>query len=493
MRTRFPPSPTGMLHIGALRTALFNYLIARQEKGTFILRIEDTDREREVAGAVENFLHTLHWAGLDPDEGVILKEGTIAEKGPYGPYIQSKRFELYRTYVQELIDKGYAYYAFDTKEDLDRMREEQAAAGNPAPKYDASMRMRMKNSLTMPAWKAQIDEGKPYAVRMKIPEGNVVRFNDEIRGAVEFRGMEIDDQILLKSDGFPTYHLANVIDDHLMKIDMVIRGEEWLSSTPKHLLLYEYFGWPAPRFAHVPLLLNPGGGKLSKRQGDVSVSDYIDKGYLPEALLNFVALLGWNPGTTQELFTLEELIEAFSLERVQKGGAVFDATRLDWFQGQWMRKMSSKEFSDRIRGIVAEVYPAAGKDPDFPARAALIQERITFFHEAPAMLAYYYEEPEVDLELIASKKQKLDPKLAKEMIDLLITNLETLQDWTEDSLSKTLFALCDAKDIKKGQLLWPLRAVLTGLPFSPGAFEIAAALGKEKTMERLRKARKVME
>ena len=488
MRTRFAPSPTGMLHIGGLRTALYAYLIAKQTDGKFILRIEDTDQVRTVDGAVENILRTLHWAGLDPDEGVMMKDGLVTEVGAHGPYTQSKRFELYTKHANELIEKGFAYYAFDTKEDLDHMREAESAAGNAAPKYDSSVRMRMKNSLTLPEaeWKKKLEDGEPYVIRMLIPEGNVIRFQDEIRGKIEFKGMEVDDQILIKSDGFPTYHLANVVDDHLMDINMVIRGEEWLSSTPKHLLLFEYFGWPAPRYAHVPLLLNADRSKLSKRQNDVAAEDYIDKGYLPETLINFLVLLGWNLGSTQELFTMTELIEAFSLERVQKGGAVFDPERLIWFQGQWMRNFSPEDFAARIQPLVAEVYPEAAGDPLFAARAALIQDRITFFPEAPEMLSYYYSEPRADMELIASKKQKLDEALAKEVIGLLIEKLEPFEDWTEDALKEFLFALADEKELKKGQLLWPLRAILTGLPFSPGAFEVAAALGKEKTIERLK-------
>ena len=490
MRTRFPPSPTGLLHIGALRTALFNFLIAKQKGGTFILRIEDTDQTREVEGAVEDFLKALSWTGLNPEEGVVLCDGVISETGTHGPYTQSKRFDLYKEHAQKLLDCGFAYYAFDTTEELDAMRKQEQEAGNPAPKYDASVRMRMKNSLTMEEseWKALLDCGAPYVIRMKIPEGDTVRFADAIRGKVEFKGMEIDDQILIKSDGFPTYHLANVVDDHHMEIDMVIRGEEWLSSTPKHLLLYQYFGWDAPEFAHVPLLLNPGGGKLSKRQGDVAVADYMEKGYLPEALINFIALLGWNPGTTEELFTLEELVEAFSLDRIQKGGAVFDVTRLDWFQGQWMRKFSPEEFAERITPIVAEKYPEAATDPHFATRAALIQERITFFHEAPEMLSFYYEEPAIDKELIVSKKQKLDEDLTKQMITLLLETLEPVDDWSDENLKEVLFAVCDEKELKKGQFLWPLRAILTGLPFSPGAYEVAAALGKEQTLKRLKRA-----
>lgn len=488
MRTRFAPSPTGMLHIGGLRTALFAYLVAKQTDGTFILRIEDTDQQRTVDGAVENILRTLHWAGLDPDEGVMMREGLVTQEGTHGPYIQSERFDLYTAHAKQLVEKGFAYYAFDSKEDLDHMRETESAAGNAAPKYDASVRMRMKNSLTLPEeeWKKKMEDGEPYVIRMQIPEGNVIRFQDEIRGKVEFKGVEIDDQILIKSDGFPTYHLANVVDDHLMDINMVIRGEEWLSSTPKHLLLFQYFGWPAPRYAHVPLLLNADRSKLSKRQNDVAAEDYIDKGYLPETLINFLVLLGWNSGDTQEIFTMQELIDTFSLERVQKGGAVFDLERLNWFQGQWIRNFTPEDFAARIQPLVAKVYPEALSDPQFALRAGLIQDRITFFPEAPEMLSYYYAEPKADMELIASKKQKLDEKLAKEVIALLIEKLEPVTNWTEDCLKDLLFALADEKELKKGQLLWPLRAVLTGLPFSPGAFEVAAALGKEKTIERLK-------
>lgn len=490
MRTRFAPSPTGMLHIGGVRTALFAYLIAKQTDGKFILRIEDTDQERTVDGAVENILQTLHWAGLDPDEGVLLRDGLVTEEGAKGPYTQSKRFDIYHKHAELLIEKGHAYYAFDTKEDIDAMRTRESTEGNAAPKYDASVRMHMKNSLTLPEieWKQLLQDGVPYVIRMRIPDGNVVQFTDDIRGKVEFRGIEIDDQILIKSDGFPTYHLANVVDDHLMDIDIVIRGEEWLSSTPKHLLLFEFFGWNAPRYAHVPLLLNADRSKLSKRQNDVAAKEYQDKGYLPEALINFLVLLGWNPGDTKELFTMQELIESFSLERIQKGGAVFDLARLDWFQGQWMRSMDAKTFAARIQPIVSAVYPDAATDDRFMERAALIQERILFDTEAPEMLSYYYAEPAVNTALIISAKQKLDKEIVQQVLGILIETLEPIEEWTQENLHTILFTIAEEKNIKKGQLLWPLRAILTGLPFSPGAFEVAAALGKEKTMERLRRA-----
>jgi len=492
MRTRFPPSPTGFLHIGGLRTALYSYLIAKQTGGTFYLRIEDTDQARAVEGAVENILRTLHWADLDPDEGVVMRDGQVTQEGNKGPYIQSERFELYRKYANELLEKGFAYYAFDTKEDLDRMREEESKAGVAAPKYDASMRMRMKNSLTLPAeeTKKLLDAGEPYAIRMKVPEGNVIRFTDDIRGNVEFKGMEVDDQILIKSDGFPTYHLAHVVDDHLMETDIVIRGEEWLSSTPKHLLLFEYFGWQAPRYAHVPLLLNKDKTKLSKRQNDVAAEDYMKEGYLPEAMLNFLAMLGWNPGTTQELFSLAELIEAFSLERVQKAGAVFDPERLLWFQGQWMRRFTSDELIERMLPVVSAKYPEAAKDPRLAERVALIQERITFLKEAPEMLSYFYEEPAVNMDIIANPKQKVEAVDVPKYLEMILEVLESIdeKEWNPEHLKELLLAAVEKNGVKNGQLLWPLRAVLTGLPFSPGAFEVAAALDKQTVLKRVKHA-----
>ncbi len=520
MRTRFAPSPTGFLHVGGLRTALYAYLMARQGNGKFLVRIEDTDQERSVEGAVENMLRTLQWAGLDPDEGVTLEKGMIVQKGSRGPYIQSERLELYRKYAEQLLESGAAYYAFDAKEELDAMRDDLLRSGNPAPRYDATVRMRMKNSLSLPEEevRAKLQNGEPYVIRMKTDPNRSVTFRDDIRGEVTFQGHTVDDQVLLKSDGFPTYHLAHVVDDHLMDIDIVIRGEEWLSSLPKHLLLFEAFGWNVPRYAHVPLLLNKDRSKLSKRQNDVSAEDYIARGYLPEALLNFLALLGWNPGTTQEVFSLPELIEQFSLERVQKAGAIFDLEKLDWLQGQWIRKFSAEEFSARIRPIVSGVYAAAAGDQQFAQKASLIQERITFFHEAPAMLAFFYEEPRISIELLANRKQKITKEMLPEILKILIETLERIpqEKWNEENLKAEIEKRAAAKlraapqvpaagaaplkerdahveesaglPLTIGQLLWPLRAALTGLPFSPGAYEVAVALDRATTLQRLKKA-----
>jgi len=492
MRTRFAPSPTGFLHVGTLRTALYAYLIAKQTEGNFILRIEDTDRERHVEEATENILRTLHWAGLHPDEGVMMRNGVVVQEGAKGPYIQSERLDIYKKYANQLLGDGYAYYAFDTKEEIDQMRNEQAQAGISAPKYDASVRMRMKNALTLSEDEVQekLRAEEPFVIRMKMPDMTDVTFSDDIRGKVTFNTKELDDQVLLKSDSFPTYHLAHVVDDHLMDINLVMRGEEWLSSLPKHILLFEALGWKPPRYAHVPLLLNKDRTKLSKRQGDVAVEDYIEKGYLPQALINFIALLGWNPGSEEEIFSLEGLADAFSLVRVQKGGAVFDTEKLDWLQGQWIRRMPPEEFTEEVQTMTAKKYPAAKSDPSFDKKAALIHDRITFLKEAPKMLSYFYEDPNVSPALLANEKQKVTEEMLPEVLLLLTTTLEEVQEdeWIEEILKEKLFALAGEKDFKKGQILWPLRAALTGLPFSPGAFEVAAVLGKKETLARLEKA-----
>ncbi|MBU0766270.1 glutamate--tRNA ligase [Patescibacteria group bacterium] len=486
MRTRFAPSPTGFLHVGGLRTALYAYLMAKQNKGKFILRIEDTDQERSVIGATENILEVLQWAGLDPDEGVMLDQGIVSEKGNRGPYIQSQRLEIYQKYAKELLENGHAYPCFCSSERLDQMRKDQQAH-KQAPMYD-----RMCLSLSEEEVKKKLKAGDPHVLRLKIPQSEKITFTDDIRGLLTFQGHTVDDQVLLKSDGFPTYHLAHVVDDHLMDIELVIRGEEWLSSIPKHLLLFQCLGWKPPRYAHVPLLLNKDKTKLSKRQNAVATHEYMDKGYLPEALINFLALLGWNPGSTQEIFSLKELTDAFSLERVQKGGAIFDTEKLDWLQGQWIRNMDSEEFAQRIRPTVEEKFPAAKDDKEFTKKAALIQERMTFFTEAPEMLSYYYEEPTVTKDLLANEKQKVTEDMLGEVLKLLTATLEKIPEdkWIEDSLKEILFSLAEDKDYKKGQILWPLRAALTGLPYSPGAFEVAVALGKAKTMERLKSALK---
>lgn len=492
MRTRFAPSPTGSLHVGGLRTALYSYLMAKQTEGTFMLRIEDTDQAREVAGAVDVILRGLEWGGITVEEGVIMKDGVITQTGSKGPYKQSERLSIYREHVEKLLEAGHAYCAFDTTEELERMRTEEQARGNPAPSYNARIRARMKNSLTLPPEEVmkRLESGEKYVIRMKVDPDQTVTFDDDIRGNVSFEGKTIDDTVLLKGDGFPTYHLAHVVDDHLMDIDLVIRGEEWLSSLPKHLLLFRYLGWTPPRYAHVPLLLNKDKTKLSKRQNSVSVEEYMSKGYLPEAMINFLAMLGWNNGTTQELFTMDELIKEFSIERVQKAGAIFDLDKLNWLQGQWIRKLTLDEFVSRIRPQVEAVHPAAADDPHFNKKAALIQERITFFHEAPDMLGYFYSDPTASTELMANKKQKVEeadlPMLLATLEEILTAIPES--EWTAERILTDVKAAMEPKNLKLGQLLWPLRALLTGRDYSPGAVEVAEVLGKETTMRRLNAA-----
>lgn len=483
MRTRFAPSPTGSLHIGGLRTALYSWLVAKQTDGKFFLRIEDTDQAREVAGAVDVILKGLHWANIDPEEGVVMIDGVPGETGTKGPYFQSKRLPLYKEYADQLIAGGHAYHCFCTPERLEEMRNKQSAL-HQAPMYD-----RHCVKLTPDEVKEKITAGERHVIRLKVPREETITFDDDVRGTVSFMGKTIDDQVLLKSDGFPTYHLAHVVDDHLMETDLVIRGEEWLSSLPKHLLLFRMLGWTPPRYAHVPLLLNKDKSKLSKRQNSVSVEEYIEKGYLPEAMLNFLAMLGWNSGTTQELFTLEELVDQFTLARVQKAGAIFDTEKLDWLQGQWMRKLTTAEFVKRILPLVVVEYPEAGKDPHFEKKAALIQERITFFKEAPEMLGFFYREPTVTIDLIASQKQKIEAADVPRYIKILTELLEPIEEkkWNVETIEAVIRGALEKEGVKLGQLLWPLRAALTGREYSPGAFEVAEVLGKEETMKRLKK------
>ncbi len=480
MRTRFAPSPTGYLHIGSLRTALFSYLLAKKHGGVFFLRIEDTDRERHVDDATKHLTKMLAWAGIPPTEGVLLEHEEVVQKGTHGPYVQSERLPIYKEYVKKLIDAGHAYRCFCTKERLEDMRKSQEERHMP-PMYD-------RECVGIPKEEsAERAKKESHVIRMLIPRGEKVEFRDLIRGKVEFASNTLDDQVLLKSDGFPTYHLAHVVDDHLMETDVVIRGEEWLPSLPKHLLLFKSFGWKPPEYAHVPLLMNPGGGKLSKRQGDVSVEAFIEKGYLREAILNFIALLGWNPGTAQDIFSLEELTTQFSIERVHKGGAVFDTTKLDWLQGQWMRKFSPSDFAERIRPIVGARYSEALSDPKFEEKAKLIQERITFFPEAQDMMSYFYEEPTVTVELLASEKQKIKKEDLPKIFDILTDALSGIseEEWSLEKITATLESAITSSGFKKGQILWPLRAALTGREYSPGAYEVAAILGQKKTLERL--------
>ncbi len=487
IRTRFAPSPTGYLHIGGLRTALYDYLFARHSGGKFLLRIEDTDQKRAVEGAVESLIKTLRWAGLDYDEGPVVG-------GEHEPYVQSERTELYRKYADELLEKGAAYRCFCTSERLDEMRKGQEAK-HLAPKYD---RKCLKLS------QSEIDKllavDTPFVIRQKIPETGEVKWNDLVRGEVSFKCDTVDDQVLLKSDGFPTYHLANVVDDHDMKISHVIRGEEWLSSTPKHILLYQALGWTPPEFAHLPLLLNKDRSKLSKRQGDVAVEDYIAKGYLPEAIINFIALLGWHPGSneTQEIFSLQELIEKFSLSKVHKAGAVFDLEKLDWINWQWRRRKFDEqpgEKTEKLLKLCEEFLPEEFKeDKDFLKRCLLTVEEkaIKSPREVEQNIKFYFNEPgKIDPALIANPKMKVDAEIAKKALDAVIKSLENFGDFgNPDAIKEHLLKVVAELGLKNGQVFWPARVALTSEQFSPGVFEVLYALGKEKALLRLKNALK---
>ncbi len=472
IRVRFAPSPTGYLHVGGLRTALYNYLFARKNKGTFVLRIEDTDRTRLVDGAVENLIATLSWAGLTFDEGPTVG-------GNFGPYVQSERLEIYRDHARKLLSQGKAYYAFDTPEELEEMRKTQEKMRVP-PKYD-----RRALRLSETEVKSKLDAGVPHVVRMKIPETSTIVVDDIVRGRVEFVSDRLDDQILLKSDGFPTYHLANVVDDHLMGITHVIRGEEWLSSTPKHVLLYEYFSWEMPAFAHLPLLLNPDKSKLSKRQGDVAVEDYRQKGYFPEALLNFVALLGWNPGDERELFNLETLVDEFSLERVGKSGAVFNLEKLQWMNTQHLRLMTDDQLFGLLEPYLEKAHLGSLHREYVLKVIHLMKERVDRVEEFISFGGYFFADPEsYDNQ---AKKKNWKPESSTYLTEA-ISSIRGLNTYDEKSIEDVVRTIAERHGVGAGKLIHPLRLALTGLGMGPGLFELMAVLGKETCLRRLERA-----
>lgn len=474
VKTRFAPSPTGYLHVGGLRTALYSYLFARQNKGIFALRIEDTDQKRYVEGAVESLENALKFFDLNWDEG---------------PIFQSKRTEIYMKYARELVLGGHAYPCFCSPERLDEMRKEQEAKKQP-PKYD-----RLCLNLSEAEIKARTEAGETYVIRQRIPQEDLF-FHDLVRGDMQFHGKDIDDQVLIKSDGYPTYHLANVVDDHEMEVTHVIRGEEWLPSTPKHIWLYQAIGWTPPAFAHLPLLLNPDRSKLSKRQGDVAAEDFIKKGYLKEAMINFIAFMGWNPGTEEELFTLDQLVERFSLDRVQKAGAIFNLEKLDWLNGQYIRQKSTEELGDLI-------LPFLQKEPWYKDELVLrlspeqkksfvssVQLRMkTLADAAPMLKPFLLSELDYDFNLFYSEKMKVDKAMTVLALENSIPALEALEDYSnEESIKECLVKVIEKLGVKNGQLLWPLRVALTNEQFSPGTFELIHVMGKELTLKRLKTA-----
>ena len=505
-RVRFAPSPTGYLHVGGLRTALYNYLFAKRQGGVYALRIEDTDQSRFVEGAVESLFRSLTSLGVRHDEGIFLADPSlqdvtraserypdIVERGAYGPYIQSERLPLYRQYADELVASGKAYHCFCSSERLEEMRALQMAEKR-APKYDRHCRNLGEEEVA-----SRLAAGTPSVIRLSVPDDRDIVFQDSVRGEVKISTNAFDDQVLIKSDGFPTYHLANVVDDHLMHITDVIRGEEWLPSTPKHILLYEAFGWIAPRFAHLPLLLNPDKSKLSKRQGDVAVEDYLAKGYLKEALVNFVAFLGWNPGhgETQEIFSLEELVEKFDLANVHKAGAVFDMQKLDWLNGEYIKRLPIDElFARALPFFESKDFFRVWQTthPDIDTRTAFLKRVLVIEQDRLAKLSdvgeqnpfFFSATLDYDRDLLRWKENAdADTSAAlSRALELLEGASESV--WSDHAALEKL--LLDAAGEKRGDFLWPLRVALSGVAKSPSPFDCAWVLGREASLERLREA-----
>jgi len=490
VRVRFAPSPTGPLHMGGVRTALYNYLFAKKHKGTFIIRIEDTDQTRFVQGAQDYILESLKWCGISPDEGPGIG-------GKYGPYIQSERKSSYRIFAEKLIENDHAYYAFDTSEELDRMRSEAKKMGMPNWQYNGVSRMNLRNSLTLP--KSEVDrlleEGAPYVIRMKMPRNEEVRFEDNIRGWVVVNTNNLDDKVLFKSDGMPTYHLANIVDDHAMKISHVIRGEEWLPSAPLHVLLYDAFGWPRPEFAHLPLLLKPdGNGKLSKRDGDrlgfpvfpidwitaegELYSGYREKGYFPDAFINMLAFLGWNPGTAQEIFSLEEFVEAFTLDRVSKAGAKFDPEKTKWFQQQYIRNKDDAALAK----LISNSTDSKVSEENLQTICALMKERATFPLDILKDGSYLFESPKSYDEKMISKKWKSN---TTEIMEDWRGVLLDINSFDADTLESSFKDFLNSNELGFGAVLLPFRILVTGVGSGPGMFDISSFLGKEEVLARI--------
>ncbi len=471
VRVRFAPSPTGYLHVGGLRTALYNYFFARHNGGKLILRIEDTDRSRLVENSVENLLKTLTWVGIEFDEGPHVG-------GPFGPYVQSERLDIYRKYASTLVESGWGYYAFDTPEELENARK---IATHHDFKYD---RYNMRNQFTLgdAETKRLIKSGEPYVIRLKVPENQQIRFVDIIRGEIIVNTKDIDDQVLLKSDGFPTYHLANVVDDHLMQITHIIRGEEWLPSVPKHILLYNAFGWDVPKMAHLPLLLNPDRTKLSKRQGDVAVEDYIEKGYFPDAFVNFIALLGWNPSGDREIFSVEELIEKFQLEKVNKSGAIFDVVKLDAINAKYLYSKPIDELAEMFSYWVAK-RGYEGFSKEYLARVvALLRERVKKLPDIIDFAPYMFERP---------KKYDVDyfKKHWSSNVEIYLRDIlnifKSINEFTHQNIHDEIMKYLNEKNLKLKEVIHPLRLAITGLSYGAGMFETMEVLGKDEVIERL--------
>jgi len=479
MRTRIAPSPTGFMHIGTLRTVLYDYFLARQSGGQFIVRVEDTDQERSVPGSVEGLLANLQTLGLDHDEGPVLcPDGSLSEKGSYGPYFQSKRLNIYKKYADQLIAQGDAYPCFCSPEDLEKMRAEHILLKRP-PKYD-----RCCLEVNTEDRAQRLARGERHVIRLRVPQGES-KFIDAIRGEIVFQNSEIDDQILIKSDGFPTYHLAVVVDDYLMKITHVLRGEEWVSSTPKQIMLAKMLGWELPVYAHVPLILNPDKTKLSKRKGDVSVDAYLEKGYLPEALMNFLALLGWNPTDDREVFPREELIELFDLSKVNKAGAVLNEEKLNWMNGQYLKTMPEAAYLLLVRPLL----DGMSHDPSFIDRACLLaRERIQLPSELTGLVSFLFTK-----ELLQDAMMLVWKTQTPEEARIRLTAVRTLlsECGAFDSivdLEEQIRGLITLKQWGNGDTLWPLRVALSGMKQSPSPFELLWAYGCTRSLARIDEA-----
>jgi glutamyl-tRNA synthetase len=471
VRVRFAPSPTGYLHVGGLRTALYNYFFARKHNGKLILRIEDTDRTRYVENSVENLIKTLTWAGITFDEGPHVG-------GPFAPYFQSQRLDIYRKHANLLVEKGFAYYAFDTPEELEEARQK---SQNYEFKYN---RYAMKNQFTLGIDKAHemIEKGVPYVIRLKVPENQEIKFYDIIRGEIVVNSKDIDDQILLKSDGYPTYHLANVVDDHLMEITHIIRGEEWLPSVPKHILLYQAFGWEIPKMAHLPLLLNKDKTKLSKRQGDVAVEDYIEKGYFRDAFVNFIALLGWNPSADREIYSVEELIEKFELEKVNKAGAIFDVVKLDAINAKYLYSKPIDELAKDFRYWVEKRGYSNLSDEYLQKVLALLRERVKKLPDIIDFAPYMFEKPKTyDIDYFKKHWNEATKKHLEDILKILIE----IEDFSHQNIHDKVVGYLNERNLKLKDVVHPLRLAITGMSFGAGMFETMEVLGKEEVVQRL--------
>jgi glutamyl-tRNA synthetase len=474
IRTRFAPSPTGYMHVGNLRTALYAYLIAKHEDGDFILRIEDTDQERLVEGAVDIIYNTLKETGLTHDEGPDVG-------GPVGPYIQSERKDIYLEYAKKLVEKGEAYYCFCSKDRLDMLKENAEALKRPF-KYDKHCAHLSKEEI-----EENLAKGIPYVIRQNNPTTGTTTFVDVIYGKISVDNSELEDMILIKSDGLPTYNFANVVDDHLMGITHVVRGNEYLSSSPKYNRLYEAFEWDVPVYVHCPPIMKDQHNKLSKRNGDASFGDLLEKGYLKEAVLNYIALLGWNDGSNEEIFTLEELIKKFDYKDISKSPAIFDNAKLKWMNGEYIRKLSLDEFHE----LAMEQYKKVlHKDFDFKFISELLHTRCELLNDIPEQIDFLEELPEYTTDLYVHKKMKSTVETSLENLEKVLPVLESIdeKDWTMDNIHDKVFELIKSLEIKNGQMLWPIRTALSGKSFTPGgAFEIAILIGKEESLKRMHK------